>query len=506
MRELSDPEPRAGGRIHTSTSELRHAFLPRARQLQVVVGGRARGTWALRTWMVVSPGFLDSRIEGRATEDISLAKDHVMTRRTTSLLLPDRALTSIVAAALALTGCSDDSTAPEDDGGSTQSTTFYAFFLDDAVNGLRYTSAGGDTNTTDLFGVCELEIGAPATFYVDDIELGTVASPTTRITPSSFGVIGTNIARFVQSIDTTPGVPGIELTGLDLPPDPINFNQGNDSFGMDAVVLQAVADAAKAGGTGVLVGVNEALQALAAGLSTVFEAADFADRAFFPIEAGGSDEPCVVRTRADGTGVSVCRDDIDADPASAAPPFTWTIDDPALVIEYDFGSGVEERVRVERLGTTGNRISTQVTTECLTCDPDVEPTTALSTETFILPLPITGAELDDQTIAFTSPDDVTSATFNGDGTGSLDDGGTLVTFTWAIGDVLTDVLTVRGTGSPGTELLYIELFLIDGTVLDGTFAALSGVATDSNANGVIDDAEVDASIVYDAVELVATGL
>jgi hypothetical protein len=358
--------------------------------------------------------------------------------------------------------------------------------------------------TTDFYGACELEVGKAATFYVDEVPLGTVASPTTRITPNSFGIAGTSIARFVQSLDTTPGVPGIELTAVDLAPDPINFVQGNDSFGTDPLVLQAVADAAKVGGTGILVSASQASAALAAGTSTVFEAPDFEDVAFFPVVAGSSGEPCIVRTRADGTGVNLCQDDIDTDPASAAQPFTWEIDNSALVVEFPSASNVETRVTVERLGTTGNRISTQVTSECLTCDPNEEPTVEGSAETLLLALPITPADFDGRTITFTASGEATTATFNGDGTGLLDDQGTVITFVWSIGDVLTNVLVLRGTGTAGEQLPYVEAFLVDGTVLDGSFALLSAEVTDTNANGVIDDAEVEETALYDAVELVAS--
>jgi hypothetical protein len=162
-------------------------------------------------------------------------------------------------------------------------------------------------------------------------------------------------------------------------------------------------------------------------------------------------------------------------------------------------------VTVERLGTTGNRISTQVTSECLVCDPDAGPTTELTAETLLMPLAILPADFQGRTIVFTAPDAVTTASFASDGTGSFDDDGTIVPFTWSIGEVLENVLTLRGTGTPGSRLPYIELFLVDGTVLDGTIAALSGEATDGNADGEIDDAEAEASIRYEAVELLTTG-
>jgi len=381
------------------------------------------------------------------------------------------------------------------------------FFIDDTVQGLQYQIDGGAVQVTDEYGVftCLLDestLEGQLSFFVDGIPLG-AADCRVRVTPNDFGVTGLNIARFLQSLDTTPGIPGIDLTGLDLPDTPINFNQGNDSFTADTAVNDAVAAAALAGANGVLVSVDEALVELAAGTSGGFAAADLANLALYPVIAGTVNEPCFVLFRADGSGFNLCRDDIVEDPSNAAEEFAWSIDGSLAVLEFDYGAGVEDRVTVQRLGTTGNRISTDVVSNCLVCDPNVEPAITTERTTLLTALPISASDFEGVSLTLSGIDTGISASliFNADGTGTLVDGtASTQSFIWSV-DSDFELLVLRGSGTPGADLLYHRLILTEGTVGIGTYAAILARATDTDNSGVIDGTEFDDSGVFEAVDL-----
>jgi len=71
--------------------------------------------------------------------------------------------------------------------------------------------------------------------------------------------------------------------------------------------------------------------------------------------------------------------------------------------------------------------------------------------------------------------------------------------------VFNNVLVLRGTGAPGSEMLYHELILIEGTPGNGAFAALFAGATDTDSSGGVDDTEAAATRVYEAVEELTSG-
>lgn len=406
-----------------------------------------------------------------------------------------------------LVGACSSGTDPDEDGGGsfTPSTEFQGFFLDDAVEGLQYQVAGGAVKTTDEYGTFTSDAGMEMNFLVDGVSLGTVTEGRTRITPNDFGVAGANIARFVQSLDTTPGEPGIDLAGVDLAGTAINFVQSGSAFAADPLVQQAVAAAASAGANGVLISESAALAALAAGTSSILQASDLENVALFPVVAGANNEPCFVRFRDDGTGQNICEDDIVADPSGAAVEFTWMIDNSTAVVEFDFGAGVEERVTLQRLGTTGNRISAQVTSERVqNCNPNVEPCIEGEVQTLITALPITGGDFSGKTISFVGPGGSGTATFNANGAGTLSDMQGTEDFVWSVGSTFNNVLVLQGTGTPGDVMLYHELILIEGTASGGTFAALFGEVTDTNSDGVVDESEMTNTGEYEAVELLAS--
>lgn len=405
--------------------------------------------------------------------------------------------------AIALAACSEESPMDSGDdgtGGTGSATDFYGFFLDDAVKGLQYRAGDGPLGTTDEHGTFQSRVGDAMTFFVDGVEIGTASEGRTRLTPADFGATGANVARFLQSLDTSPGA-GIDLSGVNLASTPINFNQSRDAFAADAAVQQAIADAAAAGAQGALVSESEALGRLAMGTSSVFEAADFENMTVYPVTPGPNNEPCLVRFRADRTGQNICQDDIDADPRGAAEEFSWSIDDVVAVAEFDFGAGVEERVTLQRLGTTGNRISVQLTTECLTCDPNVEPAIEGGVQTLITALPLAEVDFAGQGIAMNGPNQMKSVSYAGGGIGTYSDGAGSRTFQWSVGASFRYTILMRGTGDPGSVLPYHEAVLVDGTPLNGTYAILLASAVDTNQNGVIDDEEAASTIEYAGIEL-----
>jgi hypothetical protein len=412
---------------------------------------------------------------------------------------------ALILCALMAVGCDSSTDGDENgNGGGPISSEVYGYFIDDAVEGLQYRVGGGPVETTDLFGTILFEAGSPIEFFVDGVSLGTVSEGLTRITPNDFGVTSANIARFLQSLDTTPGVPGIKLTGVDLADTPINFNQDGGAFAADPIVQQAVAAAASAGASGILVSQSAALAELAAGTSTTFETADFADVALFPVETGPRNEPCFVRFRADGSGESVCQDDIVDDPSGAAAEFDWAIDGFSAVLDFPSSASAEERVTLQRLGTTGNRISTQVIGERLNCNPNVEPCVEGGVQTMITALPIAAADFNGKTIQFWGAGPTRTATLNANGTGTLEYSGTTDTCEWSVDDGFENVLLLSGTGAAGEDLVYHELLLIDGIVTDGTFVALFARVTDTDNDGAISPAEAASGRRFESVEVLAS--
>lgn len=409
---------------------------------------------------------------------------------------------------VALPAC-DGGTEPDGDGNGNGNggppTEFFGFFIDDAVEGLQYQVGAGPIQTTDKYGTFKFTLDDGLAFFVDGISIGGASEGLTRITPSNLGVTGENVARFLQSLDTSPGTPGIDLTGLDLADTPINFTQGRSEFGADPAVLAAVAVAQAAGGTGVLVSAQDALTELAAGTATVLVANDLLNVAFFPVTPG-INEPCFARFRDDGTAQSICRDDILTDPSDPAEEFTWSIQNSLAVLELRVGGVVEERVTLQQLGTTANRISVQVSSELLNCNPNVEPCIEGGVQTLVTALPIAAADFNGLTLALAGSGGTRTATFNANGTGSWSEGGTTQDFTWAVDAVFPDVLVLRGTGAPGSQMLYHELILLEGTPANGSFAALLAEATDMDSSGDVDDTEAANTRLYEAVEeLTSTG-
>lgn len=418
------------------------------------------------------------------------------------------AMALLLAITLAFPGCGgDDGTGPGDDGGTVYTPgPYYGFFLDDAVKGLGYEYDGGAKRLTDENGAFEIEPDTPVRFYVDDLLLGTADDPRTRTTPNDLGSVGTNVARFIQSLDTRPGQPGIDLTGISLGSSPIDFAYSSEAFGTQPGV-QAALDAAEVlGGTGILVTPSEASQRLSAGIGGEFDAAELMDTAIFPVDPVPDSELCYAMFFADGTGFNVCEDDIDEDPSSAGETFRWTVDGAELELEFPAAGTVLERVTVQRLGITGNRISTQTVSECLTCDPNVEPAIEAGVLTVVMPLPLSAADLTNRSILFADAVETTIVAFNGDGTGTVHADGEVMDMVWSVGSPLRNVLRVRGTGEAGSLLLYHELFLTRGTAIDGEFVALLGTTTDVDQNGEADESDFVAAGSFEGIDYVKSSL
>ena len=389
----------------------------------------------------------------------------------------------------------------DDDGGNNGPDTFYGFFIDDAVQDLIVESASGSVQRTDENGVFSFTLNDELTFKMDDLVLGTIPSGLERITPNELTSpnLGNQVFRFVQSMDTTPGTPGIDLTGLDLPATPINFSQSNSFFENDPAVIAALAASQAAGATGVLIDYATAQANFLASSSRVIVQADFEDLVGYTVTVQEPNEPCMVFFFADLSGESICRDDIAADPADAVEDFTWLIDGALLVADVD----ADTEVTVTKNGTTGNRIHATVATECITCDPNLGPTIEIEQQTLYSAMPINAVDFSGQVLNLTTASGTTTATFAAT-TVTLDDGVTLETANWSI-IPLQNVLLLEGTGAPGAaDLSFIKAILLDGSVGDGQFAVLNALVDDTNNNGVAEQFEFDINGEYDSVELITS--
>jgi hypothetical protein len=128
--------------------------------------------------------------------------------------------------ALIFTACSssDDSTEKLD------STTVTGKFIDDPVSGLSYKCSSGSTGVTDINGTYTCDEGDDVTFYLNSIELGTVAAQTTAITPYSLTpndyTAALNLARLLQTLDTkeSNGSIVIDTSLSSLVPNDVNFS------------------------------------------------------------------------------------------------------------------------------------------------------------------------------------------------------------------------------------------------------------------------------------------
>ena len=351
---------------------------------------------------------------------------------------------------------------------------------------------------TDENGVFSFTIGDPLTFKIDDLVLGSIPSGLERLTPNELNSpnLGNQVFRFVQAMDTTPGTPGIDLSGLDLPSTPINFSQSNSFFENDLAVIAALAASQAAGATGVLIGRATAQANFLAGTNRIIVQTDFEDLVAYPVSAPGPNEPCLVFFNADLSGESVCRDDIAADPANAAENFTWFIDNALLVADID----ADTQVTVTKNGTTGNRIHTTVATECVTCNPNLGPTIEIEQQTYYTALPINSVDFSGQVLTLSTGSGTITATFAAT-TVSFSDVNGVETANWSV-NPLNNVLLLEGTGTPGAiDLSFAKAILIDGSVNDGQFAVLNALVDDANNDGIVDQAEFDINGVYDGVEV-----
>ena len=414
--------------------------------------------------------------------------------------LPTLKLFIIINITLWLTACGGGGGSGGGGGGGTNSgpETYYGFFIDDAVEDLIVEAASGSVQRTDENGVFSFTIGDPLTFMIDDLVLGSIPSGLERLTPNELDSpnLGNDVFRFIQSLDTTPGTPGIDLSGLDLPSTPINFSQTNSEFENDPAVIAALAASQAAGATGVLIDRLIARDNFLASTNRIIVQTDFEDLVAYPVSASGPNEPCLVFFNADSSGESVCRDDIVADPANAAENFTWFINNALLVADID----ADTQVTVTKNGTTGNRIHATVATECLTCDPNLAPTIEVEYQTYYTALPINAVDFSGQVLTLSTASGTTTATF-AVGTVTFNDGSGVETANWSV-NPLNNVLLLEGMGTPGaTDLSFAKAILIDGSVNDGQFAVLNALVDDTNNDGIVDQAEFDINGVYDGVEV-----
>jgi len=400
---------------------------------------------------------------------------------------------------LLASACGGGSSSSDDDDSSSGPEYYYGFFIDDAVQGLIYETGGGSAQTTDENGVFRFRIGEPISFRIDEVPIGSIGSGLEVLNPGDLNGpnLGNPVFRFLQSMDTTPGTPGIDLRGLDLPDTPINFSQSHAEFEVDPDVIAALTAAQAAGATGILIDPLTARDNFLAATNRVIVQAEFEDLVAYPVSASGPSEPCLVFFNADLSGESVCRDDIVANPGNATENFTWFIDDPLLVADID----ADTRVTVTKNGTTGNRIHATVATECLTCNPNLAPTIEIEYQTYYTALPISAIDFSGQALNLTTAGGSTTATFAANGTVSFNDGSGIETANWSV-NPLNNVLLLEGSGAPGaTDLSFARAILIEGSVNDGRFVVLNALVDDTNNDGIADQAEFDVNGIYDGIEV-----
>ncbi len=181
---------------------------------------------------------------------------------------------AFVAGSLALSGCGGDSS----DSVPPQKASADAYFVDNAVTGLRYQCNSGNFKLTGEQGLLTCKVGQTVSFYIGDILLGQtkMAAGAGFITPLTLATIAdvidenkmANIARFLISLDMDGNLDnGIQIdpavhidTGLML-----DFSQVPASFATAAgPVLTALSQAVD--GSFVLVSEGEALEHLVVGL------------------------------------------------------------------------------------------------------------------------------------------------------------------------------------------------------------------------------------------------
>ena len=120
-------------------------------------------------------------------------------------------------------------------------------FLDSPVEGLTYQSGSNPPGKTDANGTFVYHRGKSLTFTVGGVEVGTLPDGAAVITPIDFGLAATNIARFLQTLDTDSDPSnGIDITAaavalIDTPLDDSVFLSDTTSFERDiGPVLEVV--------------------------------------------------------------------------------------------------------------------------------------------------------------------------------------------------------------------------------------------------------------------------
>ncbi len=399
----------------------------------------------------------------------------------------------------AFAGCGGGGSGDDSDGAATP-VELEGVFIDDPVQGLGYQS-GDLEGVTDENGTFFYVEGEPLSFFIDGVLLGTLPGGADEVTPYDFGSATINIARLLQSLDTTPGEPGIDLTGVELAGTPIDFTQSPAQFGTDPAVLAAVAAAQAVGGSGALIDQATAIAHLNGALNR-FSEAEFDDVVLFARSDGADPENCLTFMHAGGTGEDLCQHDIADDPFDPLQQFNWHVSDGELIVQY--GDPVAVRVVLSRLRTDGTRVTVSATEQCF---PGVDPecVSAVPGEPEEIELffgkRIRADDLADRAFRPAS-DPASQFVFDADGTSvSLENGIEVDATRWSV-DPAFDLLSSRQVGEPlGTmqNLRYNRTILIDGSLDDGTIAEFEAMVMDMNGDGLLDDSEIEAGTVYQDV-------
>jgi hypothetical protein len=389
---------------------------------------------------------------------------------------------SILAVGLALAISACGGGGDDDDGGDLSPPpppppTSVGMFLDAAVQGLGYQSGSNPPASTNENGEFTYEIGAPLTFSIGCVELGTLPDGAPVVTPFDFGPdAAINIARLLQTLDLdSDPANGIDISEAAAALSSCSIGDAtflSDALTFESEIAPVLQDALGAGAS--LIDEATAVLNLAAGTESRFITSELAGNgfvAYFPSldELGvmnfaplnNPGEPgSTVMTMWDG-------DTIDSGGDGTVTIENWSLDGDGVLIISDPTDG--SSVTIEKVGRTQRTISI-LAREAPGADPIVG--------TLFVPAAATIGSLagvEGRTYRVVDEGGATEGTFLPDGTVESLDDGMLSVQPWEIdsNEVLVSVFDlvdpeinlfalVTGNYSDGGEILLISATNLSG--------------------------------------------
>ena len=143
-------------------------------------------------------------------------------------------LISLLAIVVIFSGCGGGGDSSSDTTPPSALQTVTGKFVDDPVQGLKYTCTSSLSGTTNIEGEYTCNVGDNVTFFIGDIKIGTVAAQTTIITPyvlfPNDNTASLNLARLLQSLNSGSTSNKIVLNSSDIAKIPSNINFKDNAF------------------------------------------------------------------------------------------------------------------------------------------------------------------------------------------------------------------------------------------------------------------------------------